>query len=397
MQRAKHRRTFGTVYNASPCGNILGSIMVCIRNIAAIFASKVFSFSLSNMHTRIAGLRSVCRWNGNHFNSGKQTFIGQILAELVKTPSVQFCLLPLAFGFCRLTNVGQIFNGYSLVFGFCLLNYLFCNRMVVDGNESPFSPAEPFQKSFRTFCAFGLNRRSYFGIFFSDFFKLTRIEISAVGQDRNVGLTKINADKIFNVLHVFFRNFDSLKKIKLFLLEKKVGLAFYVRNVIFVVADKWNVLQSSIYGPNGNRIALIGEDSRIICDRAERTKISLNFFVSLIRIGYFGNAPNYHLSRKIKRILDGIVDFFMELVLVVKFFLEGNLRNIIACRICLLDRIKQRSGLILIRQQLYFKRQLHDANILQLFETSKSNINNLNPWQFLLDLEGVEVSLPTSR
>ena len=146
--------------------------MVCICNIATIFTSKMFPVSFANMQTRIASFIGVCRRDNNQLHTTKQTFVSQILSELVKTPTIQFCLLCFAFVLCSKSYFAQILNSNAFVFCFSFCYYLLCNRMVIDRNEASFFPAKPFEQSTTAFCAFGLNGRSHFRIFFTNFFKL---------------------------------------------------------------------------------------------------------------------------------------------------------------------------------------------------------------------------------
>ena len=154
---AKHIRLFRAVYNLPPCSYIFGCIMICIRDIATIFATKVFAFSFTNVKAVIAHLRSISRRNSKEPNSIQLSLIGQILAKLIKAPAVQFCLLCFAFWLCCPANITQIFNSYAFIFGFCFCNNLFAYGMIVYRNEPALSAAKPFQEPFSSLSAFALN------------------------------------------------------------------------------------------------------------------------------------------------------------------------------------------------------------------------------------------------
>jgi phosphate/sulfate permease len=94
---AKHIGLFGLIYNAAPCSDVFGCIMICIRNIATICTAKVFPFPFSNVKTIIAGLRGISRRDSEKFNPVQFSLISKILAQLVKTPAIQFCFLCFAF------------------------------------------------------------------------------------------------------------------------------------------------------------------------------------------------------------------------------------------------------------------------------------------------------------
>src|SRR3990167_1432943 len=367
----QHTLSFGQDYNIAPCRNILCSIVVCIRNIPAIFTSKFFRYPLTNVQTSKTGLRSICRWNYSKFNSIEQRFVSQKLTKLIETPTVQFCLF---------------------YFAFCY--YLFTYCMVRNGNKSSFSPTKPFQKFLTSFSAFGLNRSPYFRIFFTNLFKLFRIKISAIRQSANICLSKITPDKTFNIFYFFFWNFNSLENVKFTFLKYQIRFAFYVRNVFLIMADKRN-FQTTSNSPQRNNLFVVSQNSTVISNCPKRTKFSFNFLVKFVGIRYFRNATDNHLSRKIKTIFYSAICFVMEFVLIVKFLCKSNFRNFITSSIRLYQSVFERSKLLLCWQQLYLESKFHDAKIIHIFETTKLFTKNLKQEerQFLLYPKGIEVSL----
>lgn len=109
MQRAKHIILFGRIYSDTPCSNVVGSIYICISNMTTTCTGKLFTFSKRvffrpDMIAHTTSLTCVCRWYNNQFNSIKQRFISQKLTKLIKTPTIQFCLLCLTLWLCSESN-----------------------------------------------------------------------------------------------------------------------------------------------------------------------------------------------------------------------------------------------------------------------------------------------------
>src|SRR5450631_1799382 len=356
---AKHTRFFGLIYNATPCSNIFGCIMICIRNITTIFTIKSFSISFSDMETNVASLRSIGRWNSKQFYTIKCRLISQILSKLVKTPTIQLCLLCLAFWICFFSNITQIFNGNAFVFCLCFCNYLFTYCVVIDGNKSTFPATKPFQKFISSFCAFALNACSNFSVFFTNFFKLFRIVIGAIRKSANISLTKITSYKFFHIFNIFFRHFYGLEYIKLSFFKYKISLSFYIRKVFSIMANKLN-FQSAADRPNRDYLlGWVSKYTAIIRNRTRWLKYSFCFLIKFISISHFRNTTYQYLRTKIRTAFYFMIDLFVNFELIKYFQIRCNFRNNITSGISFFDSLKQTFGLLIIRQQFYFKCQFH--------------------------------------
>jgi hypothetical protein len=107
---------FGTVYNAPPCGNISGCMVICIHPVATMFTAKAFPCSFAYIQTFSTHPGSTGWWNSEHSHSRKPGLIFQLLTELVKTPPVHPGLLCFAFWLCRFADITQILWWLSLCF-----------------------------------------------------------------------------------------------------------------------------------------------------------------------------------------------------------------------------------------------------------------------------------------
>jgi hypothetical protein len=354
---------FGTVYNAPPCGNISGCIVICIHPVATMFTTKAFPFSFAYIQTFTTHLRSIGWWNSEKPDPGKPGLIFQILTELVKTPSVQLGLLYFAFWLCRFADITQILNGYPFVFGFCLSYNLFAYRMIVYGNEPAFPARKPFQELFRPLCAFALNACSYSGIFFSNLFKCFAVVICAIRKSTNIGPAKIASDKVIYFFNSFFRYLNCLEKKKLPFSKYQIGFPFYIRKIFTVMANKWDSFQSAIHCLYGNTVLCIRKYPGIKANCPHGSELPFCFPVPFIGISNFRDTSYNHLSRKIRACFDTIVSFVMEFKLVENPFIPGYFRNGTAGCIGLNNGSNQGFRLIYGWQQLYPQNQFHMTNI----------------------------------
>ncbi len=398
MQRAVHSRFFRSIYRDSPCSDIEGRIVICICNIATIFTTKVFPFSDTDMHATITSLRSIGRWNSNKFNAIKQRLIGQELSELVKTPAVQLCLLCLSLWFSCFANVGQVFNGNAFIFSFCLLNYLLAYRVVIDGNEPTLFAGKPFQQPFAVFCAFALNAGSYFRVFFTNLFKLVGIIIGAVRKYGNIGLTKINPNKFFNIPNIAIGYLNRLKQVEFSLSVNQISFAFNIWKVLRVMADKRD-LQATTGRPDGNNISRsVGKNPAVIRNATKRPEYSFGFPVNLVTIRYFAyTAYDYLGTKTVIFRFDPMVRFPVKFELLKNLALPSYARNFVASSIRFFQCIQKQIRLFIGWQKLYFQRQFHTqfyVKFISMFQLQESFIINSKTERHFLPMLKQGVSVP---
>lgn len=365
---------FRRVYDFAPCSNILCSVMVCIRGVATMVTTKVFPFSFANMQALRTHLRSVGWRNGKQLYPIKFSLVRQELPKLVKTPSVQFLSLCLAFCLCCFTDIAQIFNSNPFVFCFCFFYYPFRYGVVIYGNKSALFSTKPFQQVTTATSAFGLNAGSYFRIFFTDFFKLFRIIICTIRQCANIYLPKVTTNKFFHILYRVFTYVYCLKQIKFTLSVKQIRLPFDAGKMVRCMAGKWH-FQPAINRPDRNNIVrLVGQDATVISNASKRLESTFYFSIQFVSVCYFADTPNENLCRQVGRSFKRMVDLLMKLKLVKHLFVPCYLRNSIATGVCFFNGFKKQTSLLFGRQEFNCQRKFHSANSLQIFEITKNGI-----------------------
>ncbi len=159
---AIHIRLFGIYYRTPQRSNIPTGIYVSIHIVSAVVAFKYLSFSISYVVAVATSLACISWINQNNRNTIKNSFVGNVLTQLIKRPLPNSCSKLFTFFKRRKSDAFQIFQSNSFVFFFSNLNNLFCNRVVNDGSGCSFSATKPFQEFFASSCAFTLNGASYF-------------------------------------------------------------------------------------------------------------------------------------------------------------------------------------------------------------------------------------------
>ena len=316
-------------------------------------------------------LRSIGWIDGDDRYAGSFSLVFNLLPKVREIPLSNSGTKFLSLIIGRFLDAFELFNGNTFVFRNSLRNNFLCNSMVHDRRGSFLFSRKPFQDFFRALRAFGLETRTDLLAFFSICFKFFAGHYFASRKGSNVNQTEIHTDKFFNVFNSFFWNFHSLQKKKLATTSNKVGLTLNEGKPVGAVADKRN-LQSAIDSPDRNRIVFVGENPGIISYCTEWFKLSLNFLIKFVRIRYLGNTPNSHLRRKPGLLFNKIIRFLVKFELVEGLFFPRYFRNSVAGRVCLLNSIKQELCLTIIWKKLNLQYQLHDLNILLLFEVCKN-------------------------
>ena len=404
MQIARqHTRFFRQVYDNPKQSDILCGINIRIHIASAILALKRLVVSCPGMLALVASLRSICRWNDNQLDSGKFALVGKELPKLTEIPRIEFCFKGLVSPFGCFANVFQVLNGYAGASLSGFGNNILGNGMVDYHCSGLFSPFKPFQKSGAStlalpcsaFCAFGLNRTTYFSLFFPISVKRVGRIGFTIRSAYNVGYAKIKSDKILNVFDLFFRNFNRLKEEKLAFLENKVSFSFDIRKIVGVVAYKRNTLPF-LNSPNRNRIFGIRQYPAVITDAAKFSETPLDLFVKFVGICNFADTAYNHLCRKIKVFTDSGVAMMVYFKLSENLILPYHIGDAVTRSISFLDSIKKKIALRLVWKKFNFQCQFHTINILHSIEKTKSNlvlISKASKAQFLPQTEDLWVSL----
>lgn len=364
-----HIASFGLIYGSPKQRDILSSVEICVNRIYLAFVIGAFKNlvrSFTNVFTRVTSLACISRIDNYQFNPIQFTFVSNKRTQLSKIPSAKFCAERFVSSPGGKTDISQIFHGNSLALFFCRGYNRLTNRVIDDSCRSFFSPTEPFQKSLRTSRAFGLNgttnRLSFLSVIIKPFGRM----LNAIRCNNNVIKPQITTNKFLNIFGIFLGNINGLTKIKFAILEYQIRFAFYVRNIFLIITNKWN-FKSSANRPDGHKFFPVRQNARIISDSTKRPKFSWGFFVKFVGVIDFRNATHNHLSGKIKRGFNRIVNFFVKSVLVINLFCERNFRNFIATLVRLNHCLFEIIDLVFIGQQLYSQRQFHNTKVQNNF------------------------------
>lgn len=404
MQSARqHTRFFRLVYDSPKQSDILCGINVRIHIATAIMALERLVISCTYMLALVASLRSICRWNDNQLNARKFALVCKKLSKLTEIPRVEFSLKCIVSTLRSFSDIFQVLNSYADTSLYGFGNNMLGNSMVDYRCGGLFSPFKPFQKSgastlalpFSAFCAFGLNRTTYFSLLFPVSIKRVGRIGFTIGGAYNVGYAKVKTDKFLNIFYIFFWNFNRLKEEKLAFLKDKVCFSFDIRKIVSVMAYERNTL-SFLNRPNGNYILGIRQYSTVVTDAAKFSETPLCLSVEFVGIGNFADTAHNHLRRKIKVFSDYIVAMMVYFELSENLVIPHHIGNAVTRSIGFLDSIKKKIALRLVWKKFNFQYQFHTANIFHLIEETKSNlvlISKASKAQFLPQTKDLWVSL----
>ena len=364
-----HIASFRIVYGNPQQRDIFGSVFVRIHNINFAFVVdtlKNLVFSFSDMETRRASLGSVARFYGNQFNAIQSRFVSKEGTQLTKRPTTKFCSKLFVSPFGSKTDISQVLNGNAFTLFFSRLYNAFCNSVIEYGSRCSFLAREPFQKPFGTSCAFALNRTT-------NLLSVFPIGINPVGRmfnpircNDNISKTEVHTDKTFNIVNILFRNINSLKQIEFTFFVNQICFPFNVRQISRIMTNKVNFLPTTDTPQGNDIIRLVGHNTTIVSNRAERSKNTFSFLIQLIGIRNLCNRANQHLRRKFKRGLIDMVNFVMEFEIVKDAFRPSDIRNSVADRIGFTNSFEKQFSLFSSWKKFDFQRQFHIVKI-QLF------------------------------
>ena len=387
---AIHTRLFGLVYNSPQRSNIFTGIYVSIRIVSAVIAFKYLSFSIAYVVAVTTSLACISWINQNNRNTIKNSFVGNILAQLIERPLANSCSKLFPFFQRRKANAFKVFQSNALVFFFSNLNNLFGNRVVSYRSCGTFSATKPFQEFFTSSCAFALNGASYFLSFFSIILKFFRVKFFPITKGCNRNQTKVHTYKFFYVSYIFFWNINCLKKVKLTILVNQIRFAFNVGEIVGIMADKRYFNPSTNSPQRNNIIRLVCHYPTVITNASKWSEYPLNLFVKFVSISNLCNTPYQYLTAKFKSGFIGVVNFVMEFKIIEDTFFPSHIRNGITNSVGFLHRFKKQVSLFIGRQKFYFQRQLHTlyirTKIRKSFLYQKIILN-------LFNFKGVSVSL----
>jgi hypothetical protein len=118
--------------------------------------------------------------------------------------------------------------------------------------------------------------------------------------------------------------------------------------------------------PNRDGVAFVRKDAAVISNRAKWFKGALDSPVQLVGISDFGYTSYKYLAAQTGPPLNRVVGCVVKAKGLEGFFLPGNTGNQAASPVCFSDGVKQSLGLLFGRQELYFQREFHQSNLLNI-------------------------------
>ena len=395
----QHIPSFVGVY-VPPCGDVLSSIDIRICNITAVIAMEVFAVTLTDMVADITGLRGVSRVYSDKPDTRTPALVLKERAELGERPGVDSASKALvsAFPIDAKTDIGKVFNGDTLMLRLSLFDKLLADGMVGNGNKPAFTPFEPFQQPMTVACAFSLNGRSRSIVSVSHPLDFGRGRELVVGSGNDVRDTHVHTDKLINRFLFLFRDVYGLKKEKLALTENQVCLTFGKRHKFGAMAGVGNPLTTSKERDGYLTVGCVRKNPAIIGYRAKFPKPAHLLPIKLVSICNLAYRSYDKLRRKVVGFLDRVISFLMEVELLKRVTLPGNLRNNVTRLIEHTHRLFECISLFLCGKQLYLKGKFHTVNIVnypdsQLFETGILSTKEGMMPTFLPETEDFWVSL----
>lgn len=379
----QHTRLFRTVYGSPQQCYVLCCIFISIKHRIAVVTSKFFALSIAYMQTIMASLTRISRWYIYQFNAIKQTLVSKKTSKLIEVPFSYSASKFFAFLISRKSNAFQVLNCNSFTFGFCKLNNLFAYCVIDNCARSSFFARQSFQDFFTAFRTFALKRTPYFLSFFSIIVKFFRIKRFTITKCRYFQQPHINSYKLLHIYNIFFEYINGLKKVKFAFLVNQISLAFNVRKVVLVMANK-RYFQSATNSPKRNNIiGLVRHNPTIITNAAKWSKFSFSFLVKFVSIGNFRYTTHKYLRGKFKSSLVVMVNFVMEFKIIKNFLFPSHIRNSIANSISLLHRFEKKVSLCVSWQKFYFQCEFHEAKVLNNFTYQKIITNFVKQFKAL--------------
>jgi len=387
--KIQHTHIFSGLFTKSPqLGNIPSRIYVGIAHIATVWTKKVLAIPVTNHLANVTDFAGITRVSYNKGDASKFGFVFKKGAELSKSPRVMSSSLCFS-NFSSFPNIGQVLNGNSLTFRLRFLYDSLTDCVIDKSGVSLFSAFKPFQELFASSRAFALNGFTSLKIFVSDLVQLIGAEICSIRKGCDLVYSKIHSYKLLNIFNIFFRNFNSLEKIKFTLFINKICFAFNVRQIFRVMADK-GYFKPAVDRPDRDNLFLniIGKNTRVISNCTEWLKYSLSFLVKFIGVNYFTYTSNKHLSRKPSSVFKRMINKVVNLELIENLFLPYHIGNLVTGTIGFFKSCQERFSLFIIRKKFYLQCKFHNCNIHQTLEYVKRN---------LLQKKGMGNSSPTKQ
>ena len=357
-----------------PCGDVQSSVNICICDIATVCTAKVLATANTDVSALVAGLRGVCRRNGDNLNASQLALVFEERAELMEIPRVASPAerLVALLGVHAPADILQVLNGYALVIFLCLRYELLAYAVVHNGGKSSLTSFQPFQQLMTVAGAFGLNRSSHFVVPISYILDLIGGDIHAIGNGNNVRDTHIYTHEVLRALFFLVGNVYRLIEVEFPLDKNEVGFSLCelheLRTVagicyLFTPTDKRN-------GTDGLG-SVVGEHTAVISDSPELTEVSLLLPVKFVCVRNLADCTYNELRRKVVCFLNRIVNLLVQTELLEHTAFPRYLRDSVASLVEYAECLFQHLDLYVRWKQFNLQGQFHTTKIRKTTELFK--------------------------
>ena len=344
--------------------------------------SLSLSIQFSGMAAHRTHPRSVSRINRVQLDAVPFRLVFKKVSKLIERPITKFC--PLRFSNRQsFSDVLQIFDSQRTVCAFSVQDKTLTNAVIFVALKAGL-PARQVTK-------FALGRLGLLALQIAPAMSVGAATILyrctahyfGVGCGADINDAKVTANHVIATKHGRRFNVAHSVQVKVAAAIKQIRFALAERQEfpLILAALKRDCLPSCKC-PDANKVRLLeSQDTVIVGNAAVLLKASLLFLINLVSIGYFRNTPHQHLRRKFKAFFGGMLDKFMQVVLLERFGCEALLTNPITSLIRPLQGGAQRSGLFFGRSKFEIHNQFHGCMIARFFKygTLSSSCNEAPP------------------
>lgn len=391
MNRLRFNPRYSRALDAAPSRQIYGSVSVGIVGIAAHLTEKLslrLAVALIAMSTYRTGTRRITGVNLHKRDTGKATLVLKKAFEFVKRPTGEVIALRF-FNPYPPSDARQIFNGYAQAVVFSGGNDGLTNNVVRVLSKSGFFARKFFKLAFRRPCAAFLQTTAQTPVLAAYSFNLPTAVGRAEAVRSKLNDTHVNAQIAFDIFGRRLRHFTRRQKIELTAGVNEVALTLLKLQPL-QLACPGGVKHFLPTRQRPNRHAKAAEfpleDASVVSNSAVWPKVTLPFFIQLVRVGYFAFTTNRHLRGQRVLFSDLKVDELMQRKLPESLRTPSYLRDVVTRLVCPFKRRQQTNALFGGGQELYFRRQLH-AFILPYFQGVEYMGAYLRGSQFLCQLK----------
>lgn len=329
-----------------------------------------FPVGLLHMPASIAPLAGVVGIDKDHRNADHLRFVGNKLAQLEKRPVAVPRPLICALDPRPRTDALEVFQSNRPVRAFGSLNNALRNYVVGIGLKPALFAGNLFQFAACRLRALALQSRPQSSIAGSVFLNLrTGVDVPTTVRSQ-IDNAEVNSQNAFNILFGWVGDVAGGKQVKLAFVKNKIAFALPKSKVSkLATTSRKRDVNATVHRPDRDRlpVRVPSQNAVVIREGSVRLERPFGLPVKFVGVCDFGNRPNNDLRRKSGLFPDGRVNKFVKVELTEGFIFPGYIADPVTGVIRSFERFFQRLILVVIRVELYFRRQFHRDSIAHKF------------------------------